>query len=185
MLLHRVTPVDPAARAGSPYHPGYVPRSSGQHRIDHPSQYDTLYMATSPAAAIAEAFGRMPRWDDRLLAHPKGFVRQLTTFELPDDRPVLDLNDASTLVRRKLRPSQVVTRDRERTQRWAIDAYDEGRWAGISWWSRYDADWTTCGLWCAPGAGKVTGLRLVGVNSIDASIEPVTTAAAVLGRHWA
>lgn len=184
MRLYRVAPVDPTARSGSRYHPGFVPVARGGNRIDNPGRYDTLYMSTSEACAIGEAFGLFQRWGDRLLDHPKGFVRQLVAFELPDSHALLDLDDAPNLVRQRLRPSDVVTRDRERTQRWAAAAFEEDHWAGVLWWSRYDADWTTCGLWCEPGAGQIPGLRIVDLTEIDSTIEAVAEASEVLGRSW-
>lgn len=184
MLLHRVCPVDPAARPGRPYHPAYVPASAGQHRIDDPEAYDCLYLSADAAGAVAERFAAFPDWGDWLTDHPRGFTLCLVTFELPDDRPVLDLDDAAALAARGLRPSRVVTRDRATTQAWARAAYDEGRWAGVSWWSYHDPDWTTCGLWCAPGAGAVEGLDVVGVEALHAGHPAVTEAVQTLLRAW-
>ncbi len=184
MRLYRVAPVDPAARPGTEYHPGFVPPSLGGNRIDNPDRYDTLYLSTSAPCAVAEAFGTFPRWGPHRVEHPKGFTRQLATFELPGQHPILDLDDAPTLVRRGVGPSRVVTRDRGTTQAWAAAAFDEGRWAGISWWSFYEPDWTTCGIWCSPGSGRVTDLHLVDLQPIEGDSEAVVVACDALGRPW-
>jgi hypothetical protein len=60
--LYRVCPVDPSARPGFPYHPGFVPRSTGQHRIDNPELYDTLYVSAAATGAVAERFGIFAAW---------------------------------------------------------------------------------------------------------------------------
>lgn len=184
MHLYRVCPVDPEAAEGSPYHPGSVPRSSGQHRIDNPDRYDTLYVALSAAGAVAERFGLFAQWGDWLLEHPRGFTAQLVTFDLSDDRPLLDLDDAGELAARAMRPSRVVTRDRTTTQAWAARAHGEDRWAGVSWWSYYDPDWTSCGLWCPPGASLIEGLSVVGVEELGGEHPAVGEAGHALLRHW-
>jgi len=182
--LYRVCPVDPAAMQGSPYHPGFVPRSTGQHRIDNPERYDTLYLAGSVAGAVAERFGTFASWGDWLLEHPRGFTARLVTFDLSDDRGVLDLDDAGELVARSLRPSRIVTRDRATTQAWAARLHGEGRWAGVSWWSFYDPDWASCALWCPPGAAVIEGLAVADVATLSGDHPAVVEASRSLLRHW-
>lgn len=60
---------------------------------------------------------------------------------------VLDLDDPEVLSEWALRPSSVVTRDREITQRWARAIYDTGEDSGVSWWSYRDPRWASLGLW--------------------------------------
>ena len=111
MIVWRVAPIDARARRGRPFHPLYIPPSSGRHRIDNADLYTVLYASAQPAGAVAEAFASFTPWGDYLLAHPRGAVRRLVAFDVPDTPPLLDLDDARALVRRRLRPSQVVTRD--------------------------------------------------------------------------
>lgn len=183
MLLYRVSPVDPGAARGEPYHPGYVPASSGAHRVDNPEMYDTLYLSGSAAGAVAEAFGTMAVWGDYLTEHPRGFTRRLATFELTD-RPVLDLDDPAALGHRSIRPARVVTRDRSTTQQWAAAAFAEGAWGGISWWSYYDPEWMSLGLWCEPSRGAIDGLDLVDTEGIGAGHPAVAAAERALLRQW-
>jgi hypothetical protein len=138
----------------------------------------------APAGAVAERFGTFAEWGDWLLEHPRGFDAQLVTFDLAEDRPVLDLDDAQTLLERSLRPSRMVTRDRQATQAWASAVHHEQRWAGITWWSYYDPDWASGGLWCAPGEGAIPGLVVVAVESLGADHPAVIEAGRSMLRRW-
>ncbi|MBN8892264.1 MAG: DUF2783 domain-containing protein [Rhodospirillales bacterium] len=58
-----------------------------------------------------------------------------------------DLDDADRLASLGLRPPRVVTRDREVTQAWARELFEGGQYAGVRWWSYYNPDWGSVGLW--------------------------------------
>lgn len=149
-ILYRVLPYLSNAPSGEPGHPLFVPTSTGANRIDNPASYDTLYLGDSPLCAVAEAFGWAPRWNAGLLrgspALP-GSDRALVQYELDDHAQICDLDDADRLTALRLRPSRVVTRDREVTQTWAMKLYDGGQFAGVRWWSYYNPDWGSVGLW--------------------------------------
>lgn len=148
--LHRVLPYLNTATSGAPGHPLYVPASTGANRIDNPEAYDPLYLGDDPRCAIAEAFGWAPRWNAGLLRGTPslpGSVAALVTYELSDDAALADLDDAPRLVELGLRPSRVVTRDRAVTQAWTRRLFDAGTFAGVRWWSYYDPDWGSVGLW--------------------------------------
>jgi len=126
----------------------HTPQGSG--RLDNPDHYVVRYFALSPAAAVAETFGTLTRWVPAMFAFPglTGGVRAVATYEIPDDTPILDLDDAQALVDRGLRPTQVVTRARAVTQPWAFRIFQEPvRWAGVRWWSYYRPEWPIVGLW--------------------------------------
>lgn len=89
-----------------------------------------------------------------MLDHPRGFESRLVTFDLGADRTLLDLDDPAALAERGLRPSRVVTRDRQMTQAWAAAIHAEGSWAGISWWSYYDPEWRPAGFGARPARGS-------------------------------
>lgn len=148
--LFRVLPYRPDARTGEPGHPATTLRSlQGGGRLDNPDLYSTTYLSASPSGAIAERFGRRDPWDPSMLAAP--FGGPLASFALVHFRlrtdDVLDLDDPRALLERDLRPSRVVLTDREVTQAWAREIYLEGAWAGVSWWSRWEARWTSTGVW--------------------------------------
>lgn len=99
---------------------------------------------------MAEAFGWASRWGSGLLRGSpaiEGSIRALVAFDLSEDAAICDLDDARRLVELRLKPSNVVTRDRSVTQRWARSIYDGGRYAGVRWWSYYNPDWGSIGLW--------------------------------------
>ena len=178
MIVWRIAPVDPRARRGRPFHPLYVPAPSGRHRLDNTDLYSVLYASGEPAGAVAEAFASFSRWGDFLLDHPRGARRTLIAIDVPDDLTVLDLDDGRALVRRRLRPSQVVTKDRGVTQAWARKVWDEGEWAGVRWWSYHDPRWSTLGLW------TMTGVSVAALEQLSATHDAVVEASEVMLRTW-
>lgn len=148
--LYRVIAWNPQAQAGHVGHPLHVPLSrQGHGRIDNPDVYGVLYASDRPEGAVAEQFGAHPVWSPRMfkardITTPRFYA--LCRFRLDDDR-ILDLDDPRALLERALRPSRVVTREREITQGWARDIHAEQEWVGVSWWSYYDPTWTSVGLW--------------------------------------
>ena len=66
--------------------------------------------------------------------------------------PALDLDDARGWYERRLRPTQVIARNRAVTQSWALAVHDKRddrggrRWAGIRWWSFQRPHWTVIAL---------------------------------------
>ncbi len=131
-------------------HPLFLWPDQGASRVDYQAgEYLVLYAGNSPVGAVAEAFGRFPRWTAAILSCPKsapvGSVKALAHYR---GRPaVLDLDSPDELAARGLRPSRIVTRQRTVTQSWARSIYDEQAFGGVSWWSYYDPDWTSFGLW--------------------------------------
>lgn len=150
MLVYRVVPFLSKAKPGTPGHPMYLPANQGAGRWDNPDHYLTMYVATSPEAAIGETFAAHAVWTREVLIPPRlnGAVRRLGIYETSaGGHPPLDLDDAAMLLERSVRPSQVVIRDRERTQQIALDAFLEGRWSGVKWWSMHWPEWVLQALW--------------------------------------
>jgi len=122
----------------------------GGGRLDNPELYSVLYLSDSAAGAIAEAFGRFPEWNSAVLAGSPslpGSFRAVARYQLSDRVPLCDLDDPAQLIRLNLRPSEVVVRDYFRTRVWARRIYDQRKWSGVQWWSYYDSEWTSIGLW--------------------------------------
>ena len=176
--LYRVFPYWKGARAGQRGHPLFSPAIQGAGRVDNPEHYRTLYASDSPAGAVAEAFGNHGIWTDQLLMGPPDFpgsVRALA--ELESARlEVLDLDDARELARRKLRPSAVVTRDRNVSQGWALAVFRERRWDGVRWWSDHDPRWGSCGVW------RAAKMRALEITPLTLDHPALTEAAGVLSR---
>lgn len=149
MLLYRVLPYLSSADSGSPGHPLFVPAQGGG-RLDNPDVFSVLYLSDSASGAIAEAFGRFPEWNASiLLSSPSlpGSRRVLARYRLTASKPICDLDDAKRLLDLALRPSDVVSRDYERTRGWTRRIFLDGAWCGIRWWSYYDPRWASFGLW--------------------------------------
>ncbi len=132
-------------------------------RIDNPTLYKIFYASDAAAGAIAEAFGRFPEWTPAILEGSpslEGGVRALARYRLPDEVRICNLDDPEQLRQLGLRPSDVVSRDYERTRAWARRIFETGSWAGVRWWSYYDPRWASLGLW------DVTGLTLEEVRPL-------------------
>jgi hypothetical protein len=147
--LYRVFPFIASVAPDEPGGALYVPPQGGG-RLDNPGVYSILYLSDAPAGAIAEAFGRFPEWNEAILEGPPslpGSARALARFHLPDDAPICNLDDPALLQTLGLRPSDIVTRDYARSREWARRIYQQERWLGARWWSYYDSQWASFGLW--------------------------------------
>ncbi len=179
MRLFRVLPYLADAAADEPGGVFFCPLG-GKNRADAPDgSYQCLYLGDSAEGSIAEAFGRFDFWDAALFEADTATPQlprssfALVTYELPGDVPLRNLDDAHALVDEALRPSDVVTRDRNVTQAWAMRIYAGGGYAGVSWWSYYDASWHSLALW------DTSRLALVGpaqrIHLSDAAVEKAAT----------
>lgn len=172
-VLHRVFPY---VRKVPPHEPGgalYVP-SQGGGRLDNPDLYSVLYLSDAAAGAIAEAFGRFPVWSPAILAGSPslpGSVRAIASYQLAAGAPLCDLDDPAQLGVLGLRPSDVVSRDYERTRAWARRVYEQERYVGVRWWSYYDPRWASIGLWdlSIVQVGEVRPLSLADPALVEAS----------------
>jgi RES domain len=175
---YRVFPFLASAAAGEAGSALYIP-PQGAGRLDNPDLYSVLYLGNSPAGAIAEAFGRFPEWTSAMLRGSPaltGSVRVLARYDLDPREPVCDLDDPRQLLRLKLRPSEVVSRDYARTRAWARRIHGSRAWAGISWWSHYDPQWTSVGLW------KTDRLSLAAIRELHLNDPAVLDAARIIVR---
>jgi hypothetical protein len=149
MLLWRVFPHDPSARAGEPGHPLYVPTRQGRGRWDNPDRYRIVYLAGTAEGALVETFGDVRTWRPEMLLDTTlpNARRCLGCFQLDDDQPLCDLDDPVTLSELAVRPSRVVRDNLPYTQGLAGRIHDEGRWVGLSWWSPWHAHLTIHAVW--------------------------------------
>lgn len=150
MRLYRVLYYDDNA---APHEPGgvlYIP-PQGPNRIDNAEHYSVLYVGDSASGVCAEVFYRgvyRTNWTMQMLRPlPSGQRRVLAWYEVADNAQICALDNPQTLLKQHLRPSRVITRDYAVTQQWALDIFQQQRYAGISWWSYCDSRWTTLGLW--------------------------------------
>ena len=172
MRLFRLFPFDsnaaPDEKGGVLYSPG-----STLGRIANPGLYRELYVSLEPEAAIAETLGRLPTWYPSDFVHANRNRLALATYDLPDAAPIFDLNSVEALVALGIeRPSEVVTRDRKITRSWARAIFERGQYIGARWWSFYNPDWTSVGLW------RVARLRVIGTPEALSAEHPLVQNAA-------
>lgn len=129
---------------------------------------------------MAERFGNLAAWTEEMLAPPPALEHCTTCLvEYESGRTAAcDIDDAHELVRLGLRPSEVVTRDRSRSQGWAESIWRERRWDGVRWWSYYGSHWGSFGLW------DTTKLRVVRVTALSRDHSAVARAATMIVRAW-
>jgi len=147
----------------------------GTGRIANPTLYDELYLAATPTCAIAETFGRRDMWSDTMLDHRHGRYA-IATHEL-DSAKICELDDAQMLLGLGLRPSRVVTPQRDATQEWSARIYRIGGLDGISWWSFYNSDWTSYGIW------NTANLRHMSTRALTVSDPDFVEAADAITRR--
>ncbi|MGI8874734.1 MAG: RES domain-containing protein [Egibacteraceae bacterium] len=177
MRLYRVYAGIASASPGRAGHPLTVPPVQGAGRIDNPGRYGVLYVADTQPAAVGERFGDLRVWSTSMLAgrpYLPGSRMMLAVLRL--DGAVCDLDDPDELSRRGSRPSRVVTRDRETTQRWAREIHDEAAYAGVRWWWFWNPDWGSAGVW------HTARLTVVGSEPLTLAHPAVTGAAMALDR---
>jgi len=180
VLVYRVFPHLPSARAGQPGHPLYEHRPQRGGRVDHPDYY-VWYLARQPEGAVGESFGNLAVWDVSLFEVPflPGARRSLGVFRLPDDLRLCDLDDPRNLLALGLRPTSVVTRNLAVTQAWGHDiwserdAHDSGtpQWQAVQWWSYYHPSWVVLASWQRPELVRVESLGLAHVAVMEAARE--------------
>jgi hypothetical protein len=173
VILYRVFPFLASAATDEPGGALYVP-PQGSGRIGNPHLYSVLYLSNVAAGAIAEAFGRFPEWTAAILGGSPSLprsVRAIAHYRLPDDARICNLDDPEQLRELGLRPSEVVSRDYASTQAWARRIYERGTWIGVRWWSYYEPQWASIGLWDirALALEEVRPLRLDHPEMIEAS----------------
>lgn len=180
MILYRCFPWDMSARTRSPGGPLWFPRElQGDGRHDNPSVYACLYVTDREDAGVVEQLAdfRGSRFGDFMLRR-NGLPLALASIELPDDRELLDLDEPRVLVRERLRPSQVATKDRAVTQPQALRLFRRHPdVAGVRWWSTHEALWANVTLFDR----SRTSLRLHDVQELSPTDRSVRAAAEFLG----
>jgi RES domain len=175
VILWRALPLDPAASSREPGGALWFPRElQGTGRHDNRDRYGCLYLATTPLAAIAELLAPFRGTGDLVDGMLVRGGRRLALAELGlDERArLVDLDDPVVLRDAGLRPSQVATHERTRTQAQALRLHEErSEAAGLRWWSTLEASWINVTLFD----------RAAGSLALARS-EPLTPAHAAVGE---
>lgn len=182
MILYRVLPLDGRAAPGEPGGALWWPREwQGAGRHDNPDVYGCMYLAEAPVSAVAEALAPFRSSGELTAEMLVRAERPLTLATLSleiGEEALLDLDDGAVLAAERIRPSQVVTRDRGVTQAWARELHERRPQApGLRWWSTLEGAWINVTLFdrAAPA------LRLTELAALDVADEVVGEAAAFLG----
>lgn len=144
--LWRAFPWAPEADDGQSFSASHVRPAQGQGRFDLPgAPGGVLYLAETPEHAVAELIqhyrGRnLDANDLRVAGHSMALVR--VSLPNPVRSGVVDLCDPEVLVRIRVRPDQLASRERRVTQRIAADIHATGH-TGLRWWSALAGDWHT------------------------------------------
>jgi hypothetical protein len=143
VIVYRCFAWNRAATDG-PDTPLWFPRPyQGGGRHDNPLVYGVLYVTGSAASALVETLADFR--GQRVVAamlRQRGLPLGLAEIELDDQAEVVDLDDPRVLVRERLRPSQVATRQRGVTQGQALRLYERHpQAAGLGWWSTHESSW--------------------------------------------
>ncbi|HXH24169.1 MAG TPA: RES family NAD+ phosphorylase [Vicinamibacterales bacterium] len=144
MILHRCFAWNVHARPAETDGPLWFPRIyQGEGRHDNPDLYGCLYAAERAVSSVVEQLARFRGQPmSRSLLVRRGLPLAVAALELPDDLPIVDLDDPKTLGRERLRPSVVATRARAVTQPQARRIFERhAAAAGLRWWSTLESSW--------------------------------------------
>jgi RES domain-containing protein len=181
LILYRVFPRERRAAAAEPGGPLWWPKGlQGGGRHDNPDLYACIYASETRVSPIAERLapfrGTGDLQPEMLLS--SGRPLALATLSLPDGAELVDLDDPRSLVRERLRPSEVATRERPITQTQAVRLYERHPDAsGLRWWSSLESRWINITLFDR----SARELAVEGVQQLDLEDEAVQDAADFLG----
>jgi hypothetical protein len=170
--------VAPSARGGPLWFPRLL---QGYGRHDNPYLYGCLYASEERVSAVVEELQRFRA----TAVEPADLVTTglpvaLAAFDLPDELPLVDLDEPTVLAREELRPSLVATRERPVTQRHAADLFERHPDAvGLRWWSTFESQWPNVTLFDRAAAALSVGE----VEDLSVAGEPLEQAAELLGIH--
>jgi RES domain len=179
LICYRCFAWNERARDGQPDSPLWFPRVfQGDGRHDNPDAYGCLYLTDREASALVEQLARFrsQRLIPQMLVR-RGLPLAVAAIELPDDAELVDLDDPVVLRRRRLRPSQVATRDRSITQPQALAVHRETTAEGMRWWSIFESLWANYTLFDR----AISRLTLQDVRAVAVDDPAVIEAADLLG----
>lgn len=148
MQLFRVFDWNGSALGRMPGGPLSVARArQGSGRHDAPAIYGAWYCSRDAVSAVAECiqFLRGHALTDADFSRVDGTTKAIVGLRVDDALDVVNLDEPSELVTRRLRPSQVATMRRTVTQAIAASVFEEGA-DGLAWWSTLESEWTNVTL---------------------------------------
>ena len=148
MDLFRVFNWDGRSQGEAPRGPFCIARDrQGAGRHDIPERDGALYGSVNPVSAVAEAIQmfRNQILEEGDFERENGLVQALAHFRLAPGLHLVDLNDPVVLKEMQVRPSEIATLERPRTQAICRRLHEKGV-AGFTWWSTLEASWVNATL---------------------------------------
>ena len=179
-VLYRCFPFSSAIKKIEPGHPLYIPASRATGRVNNPDIYSTSYWSAQPECAVAETYGSQLQWSSGTFAGTPQLPHSnqaIAAIEIPDGARIFNLDNAPNLVKLKLPPSQVITRNNAVTQAWARKIFEFNKFVGIHWWSIFWPEWQSYGVW------NLTGVKILGIENLSIAHEAVVESAKVLNKQ--
>ncbi|MPZ52857.1 MAG: RES domain-containing protein [Acidimicrobiia bacterium] len=186
----RVVPYLDDAAPGSDGHPLYVPRAyQGHGRWDNPDHYTITYLSETPEGAIGETFANRSTWTESMFdasGIAEGMRRALVEYETTTAVDLVNLDDPAVLSELGIRSvSQLLGRNRESTQQFALTEYLKGKTHGLRSVSYHLPHWFIVGMWADDDQNGPFRdlLEIVQIEELTLGIPVVVTAAEALRRH--
>lgn len=179
-VLYRCFPFSSAIKKIEPGHPLYIPASRSSGRVNNPDIYSTSYWSAQPECAVAETYGSQLQWSSGTFAGTPQLPHSnqaIAAIEIPDGARIFNMDNAPNLVKLKLPPSQVITRNNAVTQAWARKIFEFNKFVGIHWWSIFWPEWQSYGVW------NLTGVKILGIENLSIAHEAVVESAKVLNKQ--
>ena len=179
-VLYRCFPFSSAIKKIEPGHPLYIPASRSSGRVNNPDIYSTSYWSAQPECAVAETYGSQLQWSSGTFAGTPQLPHSnqaIAAIEIPDGARIFNMDNSPNLVKLKLPPSQVITRNNAVTQAWARKIFEFNKFVGIRWWSIFWPEWQSYGVW------NLTGVKILGIENLSIAHEAVVESAKVLNKQ--
>ena len=179
-VLYRCFPFSSAIKKIEPGHPLYIPASRSSGRVNNPDIYSTSYWSAQPECAVAETYGSQLQWSSGTFAGTPQLPHSnqaIAAIEIPDGARIFNMDNSPNLVKLKLPPSQVITRNNAVTQAWARKIFEFNKFVGIHWWSIFWPEWQSYGVW------NLTGVKILGIENLSIAHEAVVESAKVLNKQ--
>jgi len=181
VILYRLLPWRADAVPTEPGGALWFPRElQGDGRHDNPDRYGCLYVSEDPVSTVLEAFA--PFRGTGVLS-PAALIRAglplaLARLAFSEEPRLIDLDEASVLLRTNLRPSIIATNDRTVTQVYAACLFDQHPdVAGLRWWSTLEASFANLTLYDR----AASNMSLDGVEPLTLAHPATRDAAEMLG----
>lgn len=129
-----------------------MPRAyQGHGRWDNPDHYTIIYLSETPEGAVGATFANRTTWTESMFdasGIAEGMRRVLVEYEPAAGVELVNLDDPGVLSELGLRSvSQLLGRNREATQQFALSEYLKGTTHGLRSVSYHLPHWFIVGIW--------------------------------------